>query len=80
MTSSISGQLGDKNDPLDDFAFRIRMDVLEEVRDMFEKARSEFSCGCPESRLCNHESELDGYDTAESMVHDLMENYKRKFK
>lgn len=66
-----------QNDPQEVYEQAIRIDELKRVADMFLKAVDEHSCGCPESRLCNHEAEIAGYETAESMVFDLIEQRKK---
>lgn len=38
---------------------------------MFVEAQN-ISCGCPESRLCNHEREIEAYSTAAGMIEDQM--------
>ncbi len=66
------------NDPIEQLMFEVRIKTLKEVAREFEKCRREFSCGCPESRLCNHQAELDGYETAQSIVEDWFIDEEKK--
>ena len=58
------------NDPIEQMLFEERIKTLKEVASFFEETRRQFDCGCLESRLCNHQAELDGYETAQSLIID----------
>ena len=65
------------NDPLGDIIREARREALRDAVQMFEDAQK-ISCGCPESRLCNHETEIDAYQTAAGMLEDLLDSKEYK--
>lgn len=56
---------------------RVRRETLADMVKMFEEAQN-ISCGCPESRLCNHEREIEAYQTAAGMIEDVINDEERK--
>lgn len=61
------------NDPLT----QVMINTLHEMRDLMTDYRRNFSCGCPESRLCRH-PELNGIEEAEGMIDDHIYYLEKK--
>lgn len=55
----------------------IRRKTMQDMVDMFVEAQN-ISCGCPESRLCNHDREIEAYSTAAGMIEDVIHDEERK--
>lgn len=65
------------NDPLREFEKSVQIKTLQEMIRTLQGYLQDFSCGCPESRLCNH-PENDGVEHAISMVEDELHRIQRE--